>query len=173
MTKSPAPKVLAEKARETHLKTAPKVATEKAPDTHRKTADQFEEFRDTQVPDSMRDLAERSVAQTRELYERSKNALQAVLESWEKSFGAARQGAVALNRKLIDFAEGNINAGFDLATSLAGAKNLSEAMELQAAYWRKQFGKLSAQVEEMGALSTKVSGNVDAPEEFVKRIKSN
>ena len=52
---------------------------------------------------------------------------------------------------------------------------------LQAAYWRKQFGKLSAQVEEMGGLSTKVEwerggpykGAGDAPEEFVKRIKSN
>jgi phasin len=174
-----APKVLAEEARDTHRKTAPraapekaqrrhrktaqKVAAEKARDTHRKTADQFEKFRDTQEPDSMRALAEGSVAQTRELYQRSKNNLQALLESWEKSFGAARQGAVTLNRKIIDIAERNINTGFDLAMSLAGAKNLSEAMELQAAYWRKQFGELRAQVEEVRALSTKVSGNVAEP----------
>jgi hypothetical protein len=31
---------------------------------------------------------------------------------------------------------------------LAGAKNLSEAMELQAAYWRKQLGELTAQAGE-------------------------
>jgi hypothetical protein len=35
--------------------------------------------------------------------------------------------------------------------SLAGAKNLAEAMELQGAYWRKQFGALSAQAEGMRA----------------------
>ena len=93
----------------------------------------------------------KGVAQTRQLYERSKNTLQAVIESWEKSFVAAGQGAVALNRKIIDIAERNINTGFDLATSLAGAKNLTEAMELQAAYWRKQFGDLSAQAEEVRA----------------------
>ena len=46
---------------------------------------------------------------------------------------------MALNRRLIDIADRNINAGFDLATSLCRAKNLAEAMELQAAYWQKQL----------------------------------
>ena len=47
--------------------------------------------------------------------------------------------------------------------SLAGAKNLAEATELQAAYWRKQLGKLAAQAGEMRALSTKVTADVAAP----------
>jgi hypothetical protein len=76
------------------------------------------------------------------MYERSKDTLQAGLESWQKSFGAAGQGAVAINRKIIDIAERNINTGFDLATGLAGAKNFAEVMQLQAAYWRKLFGAL-------------------------------
>jgi len=59
-----ASKVAAEKAPDTHRKTAPKVAAEKARHSHRKIAAQFAEFRDTQVPVSMRALAERSVAQT-------------------------------------------------------------------------------------------------------------
>ena len=46
----------------------------------------------------MRTLAEKSVAQTRELCEHS---LEAVLESWER-FVDAGQGAVALNRKAIE-----------------------------------------------------------------------
>jgi hypothetical protein len=49
-------------------------------------------------------------------------------------FDAANQGAVALNRKFIDIAQRNINSSFDLAKSLAGAKNLAEAMELQSTY---------------------------------------
>jgi hypothetical protein len=54
----------------------PKVAAEKARETYRKTAVQFEELaRDT--PEAMRALAERNVAQTREVYEHSKNALEA------------------------------------------------------------------------------------------------
>ena len=102
------------------------------------------------MPGSVRALAEKNVAQTRELYEHS---LEAVLESWERFVVAAGRGAVALNRKAIEIARRNINTGFGLAESLAGAKNLADAMELQAAYWRKQFGDLTAQAEEMRTLS--------------------
>jgi len=174
-----APKVAAEKARDTYRKTAPRVvagmtrptdpkiapraAAGMARPTDPEIATQFDEFRDTRVPDSMRALAERNVAQTRELYERSANALQAVWESWERSLDAAGQGAVALNRKTIDIAARNISTGFDLATSLARAKNLAEAVEVQAAYWRKQFGELRMQAEEVRALSTKVTANVAEP----------
>jgi hypothetical protein len=151
------PKVAVGEARDIAPKPAPKVATEKARNA------QSEAFRDVQVPSSMHALAERNVAQTRELYERSKNTLRAVLDSWEKSFGAAGEGAVALNHKIIDIAERNINTSFDLAANLAGTKNLADIIELQAAYWRKQLGDLSAQAEELRALSTKVTSNVAEP----------
>ena len=91
----------------------------------------------------MRTVAEKTVAQTREVYERSKYALEAAVETLEKSFDAAGQGAVALNRKFIDIAQRNLNSGFDLAKSLAGAKNLAELVELQTAYWQKQWAPCS------------------------------
>ena len=189
-----APNLAAGKARDTRPKTAPaaartaRVSDPKASATDPKTASaaagiaritdpnttaQFEEFRDTQVPDSMRALAERNVAQTRELYERSKNALEAVLASCEKCFDAAGQGAVALNRKTRDIADRNINASFDLARSLAGARNLAEALELQAAYWRKLFGELQTQAEELRALSTKVTADVAKPIKDAEVHKAN
>jgi phasin len=111
----------------------------------------------------MRALAEKNIAQTRELYERSKDALEAVVASWEKSFDAAGQGAAALNRKVIDITQRNINSGFEFAKSLAGAKNLAEAMELQATYWRKQLSTLGAQAEEVRTLSTQVTADVTEP----------
>ena len=55
------------------------------------------------------------MAQTREAYERSKDALEAAVETVERSFDAAGQGAAALNRKIIDIAQRNVNSGFDLA----------------------------------------------------------
>jgi hypothetical protein len=45
---------------------------------------------------------------------------------------------------------------------LAGAKNLAEIVELQAAYWRKQFSALTAQAESP-ALSTKVVADAGKP----------
>lgn len=76
----------------------PKAVNDKARDSYRRTAAQFEEFaRDAEVPKAMREIAEKNIAQMRETYERSKDALENVMQSWEKSFDAAGQGAVALN----------------------------------------------------------------------------
>ena len=63
----------------------------------------------------------------------------------------------------MDIAQRNINSGFDLAKGLAGAKNLAEAIELQAAYWRKQFGALAAQAEEVRSLSTQLAADAVKP----------
>ena len=121
------------------------VAAETIRESHRMSDAQFAPFPQSQVPDTVRVLAERNVAQARELYEGSKNTLQTVLESWQKSFSAAGQNAVALNRKIIDVAERNMDTGFDFAIGLAGARNLGEVMELQAAYWHKVAGALQTQ----------------------------
>jgi hypothetical protein len=112
------------------------------------------------MPESMRALAEKSVAQTRELYVHS---FEAVLENWERFVVAAGQSTLALNRRAIDIARRNINTSFGLAERLAGAKNFAEAMELQTTYWRKQVGELAAQAGEMRTLSTKVTASVAAP----------
>ena len=111
----------------------------------------------------MRALAEKNIAQTREACEHSKHALEAALETLERSFDAVGQGAIALNHKVMDIAQRNMNSGFDLAKSLAGAKNLAEVIELQAAHWRKQFSTLAAQAEEVRTLSTQVTADVTEP----------
>jgi hypothetical protein len=121
------------------------IAAETVRESYRTTDTQTGSFRPTQVPDALRALTERNVAQARELYESSKNTLQAVLESWQQSFGAAGKGAAALNRRFFDLAERNMNTGFDFATNLAGARNVAEVMELQADYFRRVLGELHSQ----------------------------
>lgn len=122
-----------------------KVAAETVRETGPMIDAQFDSFRRFQLPETLRDVAERNVTQARDLYEGSKNALQAVIESWQKSFGAAGKSAVALNRKMMDAAERNMETSFDLAIGLAGARNLGEVMELQADYWHKMAGALQSQ----------------------------
>ena len=124
----------------------------------------FDEFGgNTKVPEAIRVLAEKNIVQARELYERSKDALEGVIASWERSFDAAGQGVVAINRKAMDITQRNINTGFEYANSLVGAKNLAEVLELHAAYWRKQLSMLGTQAEEMRDLSTQVTTDVTAP----------
>ena len=57
-----ATKAVADKARGTYRKTATKAVAEKALGTHRKTAAQFKFVGDAQMPESVRGLAEKSVA---------------------------------------------------------------------------------------------------------------
>jgi phasin len=126
---------------------------------------------ETSIPEAVRSAAEKTVAQTRDVYDRSQNALDESIATFEKSFDAAGQGAAAFNRKVIDIARRNLNSVFDLAKSLASAKDLAQVVELQAAYWQKQFSALTAQAEEVRALSTKVTAA--AAEPIKAHVKSN
>jgi phasin len=118
---------------------------------------------DTAFSEAVRELAEKSVDQTREAYEHSKNALEAAVDTMARSFDALGQGAAALNRKIIEIAQENVSSGFDLAKSIAAARTLAEMVELRATYWRKQLSALAAQAEEVRALSTKVAADTAAP----------
>ena len=118
---------------------------------------------DAALPETVRAMVEKAVDQSREVYDRSKDALDASVATFERTFDAAGQGAVAFNRKIIDIAQRNVNSGFDLAKSLAGAKNLSEIVELQADYWQKLLGALTSQAEEVRALSTKMAAAAGEP----------
>jgi phasin len=125
---------------------------------------------DGSVPEAMRAMNEKTVAQTREVYDRSKDAFDASVSTLERAFDAAGQGVAAFNRKIVDIAQRNVNSAFDLAKSLAGAKNLAEILQLQRAYWQKLFGNLTSQAEEVRALSTKVAADAGEPlKEQVKR----
>ena len=139
----------------------PQTAAEQASKNYRASTAQL--GFNTSIPESVRATAEKAVDQSREVYDRSKDALDASVATLERTFDAAGQGAVALNRKIIDIAQRNVNSGFDLAKSLAGAKNLSEMVELQAAYWQKLLNTLTSQAEEVRALATKMAAAASQP----------
>jgi phasin len=143
---------------------SPQDAAEQARETMRKAAKEFESMKfDATVPESVRALAEQTVTQTREAYERAKGAVEEAVEALERSFDAAGQGAVAFNRKMIEIHQRNLNSGFDLAKKLAGAKNLAEIVELQSGYIRQQFDTLTSQAGEVRALSSKIAADTAEP----------
>ncbi len=142
----------------------PPAAADQARKTYREMTDQLGKLGlDTAIPEAVRSMAEKSVDQTREAFDHSTDAFDASVASFERSFDAAGQGAVAFNRKIADIARRNVSSSFDLAKSLAGAKNLADMVEVQASFWRKQFEILTAQAEEVRALSTKVAADTTEP----------
>jgi phasin len=142
----------------------PQAAAEQARKNYRDMTAQLSHLGlDTSIPETVRAMAETAVDQSGEAYDRSKDVFDASLTTFERSFDAAGQGAAAFNRKIIDIARRNVDTTFDLAESLTGAKTLADMVELQAAFWRKQFGILTAQAEEVRALSTKVTADTAEP----------
>jgi hypothetical protein len=119
-----------------------------AREAYRKSSNRFDGLLEIPFPQAAREFAEMTIDQTREAYGRSNRTLDAAVQTLEKSFDAAGQTAAALRRNIIDITHRNLNLGFDLARSLAGASNLSEIAELQIAYWRKQFDALTTQADE-------------------------
>ncbi len=113
---------------------------------------------DPAIPEGVRDLARKSGAQTRAECDGPMDAFDASVAAFERSFAAAGRSAAAFNRKFIDSARRDASSSFDLATSLAGAKDLYDMVKLRAARWREQVDELRTQAEKVRALS------VEAPE---------
>jgi phasin len=142
----------------------PQEAAEKITETFKTVAKEFQNLKlDANVPESVRALAEKTVNQTREAYERGKDSLEGSVNAMERSFDAAGQGATAFNRKLIDITQRNLNSGFELANSLASAKNLAEIVELQSAFIRNQFEVFAGQAGEIQTLTTKIAADTSEP----------
>jgi hypothetical protein len=118
---------------------------------------------DPAIPGGVRYLAEKTVAHTREACDRSMDAFDASVAAFEKSLEVAGKGAATFTRKIIGIARRDVNSSFDLATSLTGAKGLYDTVKLRAVSWRKQVDALTAQAEEVRALSVEPAAAAAAP----------
>jgi len=90
-------------------------------------------------------------------------ALDGAVESFERSFQAAGQGAMALNAKLIDMARTNVTSGFDFMTSLATAKHPADIARLQMSYWDERMRALLGQAHELRTLSAEIVAKANEP----------
>jgi hypothetical protein len=85
------------------------------------------------------------------------------VDTMERSLKAAGQGTVAVNRKLIDFAQQNLSSSLDLAKSLACARSPMQVMHLQVTYWDERMKVLASQAEELRALSAEIVAKANEP----------
>jgi phasin len=101
-------------------------------------------------PEELRDFAGRTVEQARRLsndfFETARKAT-AGLNGAQFPSGAGAQNVIA---KWLDYAEQNTNAGFDHAARLVRARDIQQAMQLQAEFVRSQFAATQQQLQELG-----------------------
>jgi hypothetical protein len=76
------------------------------------------------------------------------------------AFEAAAETALSFCLKSMAFTARWMSGGFWLASNLARARDLSQVVELQTAYWRRQFDEVTAQIEESQSFVRKfLTGN--------------
>jgi hypothetical protein len=95
--------------------------------------------------------------------EAPRHLLETAVDTFERSFKAAGQGTIEVNRKLLDFTRANLSSGFDFAMSLASASSPVHLMQLQMSYWDERMKVLASQAEELRVLSADLVAKTSEP----------
>jgi phasin len=110
-----------------------------------------------EIPEAVRELAERNVEQSRSAYNQFMDMARKVQDTLSKSQGAMASGAMEMQARVAKFAEENIQASFAFASDLSRARDLKEYIEIQQRYAQKQMQAYAMQAQELGKLMTEAA----------------
>ena len=108
-----------------------------------------------EIPNGLRDFAERSVEQARKAFEGFLTVAQRASGVAGEATNTSQSGAKSVGAHVLTYTERNVNAAFDLAQKLVRAKDPQEALTLQNEYLKAQLAALQEQAKELGALVQK------------------
>jgi phasin len=104
-----------------------------------------------EIPNELRDFAERSVDQARKAFEGFVSVAQKAAGTVDEAAETTQNGVKSVTSQVFRFAEQNVNAAFDLARKLVQAKDPQEAFALQSEFLKTQLNALQAQAKEIAA----------------------
>ena len=116
-----------------------------------------------EVPEAVREFAEKGVQQAKDNYAKFKAAADQATGIWEESYANASKGAAEFNLKALDALRTNVNAAFDYTRELLATQTLAEAVELSSSHARKQFETLSAQAKDLAGTAQKIAAEASGP----------
>ena len=108
-----------------------------------------------EVPNELRDFAERSVEQARKAFEGFLTVAQRTAGAAGEAASTTQTSAKSLNAHVLAYTEQNLNAAFDLAQKLVKAKDPQEALALQSEFLKSQLATLQSQAKELGSIVQK------------------
>jgi phasin len=108
-----------------------------------------------EIPNELRDFAERSVDQARKAFEGFVSVAQKAVDTVDSAAASTQTNAKSVGAQVLGYTEQNMNAAFDLAHKLVQAKDPQEAFTLQSEYLKSQLSVLQGQAKEIGALIQK------------------
>lgn len=116
-----------------------------------------------EVPPAFREIAEKSIAQFKDGYEKMKSQAEQATETLEETYSTASKGCSGYGLKVVETARANSNAAFDLMGELLAAKSYSEVVEKTTSFMRSQFDTLTAQAKELSEHAQKVATETAEP----------
>lgn len=108
-----------------------------------------------EIPEQMRDFAEKSVDQARKAFDDFMGATHKAVSNAEDSASAVQAGAIDVNKKALTYAEEHVNAAFKFAQELVKAGSMEDMMKLQQDYLRSQMESFGEQAREFSNSATK------------------
>ncbi len=106
-----------------------------------------------EIPAEMRDFAEKSIEQARKAIDGFMGAAQKTADTLEGSATTVQASAKDAGRRTFSYAEQNISAAFDFAQRMVRARDMQEAMQIQAEFVRAQYEAMQNQMREFGSLA--------------------
>jgi phasin len=104
------------------------------------------------IPAPVRQMAEKSVEQTKQAYDRLLEAARQAQGMFADSTSAMGMGSKEIQEKTMQYAEANVQASFDLAERLVKAKDLQEVMEIQTQFARQQMEAYTQQAQDISRM---------------------
>jgi phasin len=111
-----------------------------------------------EIPNDLRDFAERSVEQARKAFEGFLTVAQRA-SGVPGDSTTTPESAKTVGAHVLSYTERNVNAAFDLAQKLVRAKDPQEALALQSEYMKAQLAVLQEQAKELGSILQKSLGS--------------
>jgi phasin len=111
----------------------------------------------TDAPHVLHDVAEESVAQAKENLETMSAAAGEANKLVQHGLATTLKGTQDYSEKILEFTNANINAAVEHATKLASVKSPMEFFALSNDYAKRQFGILTRQAQELGAIVQKMT----------------
>ena len=115
-----------------------------------------------EMPQQLRELAEKNVEQARNSYTQFLDAMAKAAGMWSASIPQteATSGFKAVQERASRFAKQNADACFNMATELAAAKDIQDIMGIQSRYAQVQMQAYSTQAQELSRLMMAAAPNM-------------
>ena len=113
-----------------------------------------------EIPEAVRQMAEKNVEQARGAYHQFMDIARQAQEMISQSSGVATENVREVQHKALQYADQNMQAGFDFMAEIAKAGDTKEFLEIQSRHAEKSMKTYGDQAQELAKLMTEAAQKV-------------